>query len=418
SSQGRVMRGPRPWLLSEVATAARPILAVERDAARARELGGTLVKIRQGSRATGATAARWGKSHQWLDWLLKVSDAAVADPIRLGAALNFLDAGGAPNVAWSCISSARDSEATITLPALKRQGRQLLTDAWKGRWSLVDINLAARALLEARLGHAPVIGGTFDAAQRRALADLGKLWDESADFLLRTFEVCEAAAVDPDRFGFLVPVMCKADNPTAAWNRMRAVGDEQRCLELIPYDGSVQTAVLDPPWKEVNVSAAAGHAYAKMSLDEIRALPLQRWTWEDSHLYLWFINGVWGDIPSIVQEWGFEVKTVHTWVKEVSDLSRNDPKFSLGHEMRNTTEHFVFARRGSKLRMPRRSATYSTATHHRWPLGANSEKPDAFYDLVRQCSYGPFGEAFQRKPREDFINLYRQAEPPRLEAAE
>lgn len=412
------MRGPRPWLLSEVATAARPILAVERDAARARELGGTLVKIRQGSRATGATAARWGKSHQWLDWLLKVSDAAVADPIRLGAALNFLDAGGAPNVAWSCISSARDSEATITLPALKRQGRQLLTDAWKGRWSLVDINLAARALLEARLGHAPVIGGTFDAAQRRALADLGKLWDESADFLLRTFEVCEAAAVDPDRFGFLVPVMCKADNPTAAWNRMRAVGDEQRCLELIPYDGSVQTAVLDPPWKEVNVSAAAGHAYAKMSLDEIRALPLQRWTWEDSHLYLWFINGVWGDIPSIVQEWGFEVKTVHTWVKEVSDLSRNDPKFSLGHEMRNTTEHFVFARRGSKLRMPRRSATYSTATHHRWPLGANSEKPDAFYDLVRQCSYGPFGEAFQRKPREDFINLYRQAEPPRLEAAE
>ncbi|MBP2494674.1 N6-adenosine-specific RNA methylase IME4 [Methylobacterium sp. PvP109] len=404
--------------MSEVATAARPILAVERDAARARELGGTLVKIRQGSRATGATAARWGKSHQWLDWLLKVSDAAVADPIRLGAALNFLDAGGAPNVAWSCISSARDSEATITLPALKRQGRQLLTDAWKGRWSLVDINLAARALLEARLGHAPVIGGTFDAAQRRALADLGKLWDESADFLLRTFEVCEAAAVDPDRFGFLVPVMCKADNPTAAWNRMRAVGDEQRCLELIPYDGSVQTAVLDPPWKEVNVSAAAGHAYAKMSLDEIRALPLQRWTWEDSHLYLWFINGVWGDIPSIVQEWGFEVKTVHTWVKEVSDLSRNDPKFSLGHEMRNTTEHFVFARRGSKLRMPRRSATYSTATHHRWPLGANSEKPDAFYDLVRQCSYGPFGEAFQRKPREDFINLYRQAEPPRLEAAE
>ncbi|MBP2494976.1 N6-adenosine-specific RNA methylase IME4 [Methylobacterium sp. PvP109] len=404
--------------MSEVATAARPILAVERDDARARELGGTLVKIRQGSRATGATAARWGKSHQWLDWLLKVSDAAVADPIRLGAALNFLDAGGAPNVAWSCISSARDSEATITLPALKRQGRQLLTDAWKGRWSLVDINLAARALLEARLGHAPVIGGTFDAAQRRALADLGKLWDESADFLLRTFEVCEAAAVDPDRFGFLVPVMCKADNPTAAWNRMRAVGDEQRCLELIPYDGSVQTAVLDPPWKEVNVSAAAGHAYAKMSLDEIRALPLQRWTWEDSHLYLWFINGVWGDIPSIVQEWGFEVKTVHTWVKEVSDLSRNDPKFSLGHEMRNTTEHFVFARRGSKLRMPRRSATYSTATHHRWPLGANSEKPDAFYDLVRQCSYGPFGEAFQRKPREDFINLYRQAEPPRLEAAE
>lgn len=412
------MRGPRPWLLSEVATAARPILASEQAAARERMSTKNPGKFCQGFRASEATASRWNKSRPWLDWILKVSDAAGNDPVRLGPALNFLDAGGAPNVAWSCITTARDSEAAITLPALKRQGHRLLTDAWKGRWSLVDINLAVRALLEARLGQAPVIGSTFNAEQRRALSDLGKLWDENVDFLLRTLEVCEAAAADPDRFGFLVPVMCKADNPTAAWNRMRAVGDEQRCLELIPYDGSVQTAVLDPPWKEVNVSAAAGHAYAKMSLDEIRALPLQRWTWENSHLYLWFINGVWGDIPSIVQEWGFEVKTVHTWVKEVSDLSRNDPKFSLGHEMRNTTEHFVFARRGSKLRMPRRSATYSTATHHRWPLGANSEKPDAFYDLVRQCSYGPFGEAFQRKPREDFINLYRQAEPLRLEAAE
>lgn len=412
------MRGPRPWLLSEVATAARPILAVERDAARARSLAGTPCKIFRGSLALEAAAARWGKSRPWLDWILKVSDAAGADPVRLGPALSFLDAGGAPNVAWSCITSARDSEAAVTLPALKRQGHRLLTDAWKGRWSLVDINLAARALLEARLGHVPVIGSTFDARQRRVLADLGKLWDESADFLLRTFEVCEAAAVDPERFGFLVPVMCKADNPTAAWNRMRAVGDEQRCLDLVPYDGSVQTVVADPPWMEVNVSAAAGHAYAKMSLDQIRAMPLQTWAWENAHLYLWFINGVWGEIPSIVQAWGFEVKTVHTWVKETSDLSRNDPKFSLGHEMRNTTEFFVFARRGSKKEMPRRGATYSTATHHRWPLGINSEKPDAFYDFVKRCSYGPYGEAFQRKPREDFLNLYRPATPEILVAAE
>lgn len=404
------MRGLRPWLLSEVATAARPILAVERQAAASRALAGTPCEIRRGSTATGLTAQRWNKGRDWLEWLLKVSDAAAGDPERSAAALRFLDAGGAPNVAWSWIAAARDSDATITLPALKRQGRRLLTDAWKGRWSLVDINVAARALLEVRLGHAPLIGTAFDAGQRRQLADLAKLWGEGPDFLLRTFEVCEAAAVDPERFGFLVPVMCKADNPTAAWNRMRAVGDEQRCLDLVPYDGSVKTIVLDPPWLEVNVSAAAGHAYAKMTLDEIRAMPVPRWTYEDSHLYLWLINGVWAEVPSILKAWGFEVKTVHTWVKETSDLSRTDPKFSLGHEMRNTTEHFVFARRGSKKELPRRSATYSTATHHRWPVGANSEKPDGFYDLVERCSYGPFGEAFQRRERPGFINLYQPSD--------
>ena len=412
------MRTARSWTLSEVAIAARPILAMEQEAARARRAARWICQIDRSIPSVEATAQRWGKTRNWLDPILKVADAATVDPCRLGPAAAFLDAGGAPNVAWACIAAARDSESALILPALKPHGRELLTTAWKGRWSLVDINLAARALLESRIGHGPLLTGTFDPAQRRVLGDIAKLWGEKADFLMRIFEVCAAAAADPDRFGFLVPVMCKADNPTAAWGRMRAVGDEQRCLDLVPYDGSVRTGVFDPPWTEVNVSAAGGHAYAKMTLDQIRALPVSRWTHDEAHIYVWFINGVWEAIPSIVRGWGFEIKAVHTWVKETSDLSRNDPKFSLGHEMRNTTEHFVFARRGSKEKLPRRKSTYSMATHHRWPVAENSVKPEGFYDLVRACSYPPYGEAFQRQARPDFVNLYQPAPTRALEAAE
>ena len=43
------------------------------------------------------------------------------------------------------------------------------------------------------------------------------------------------------------------------------------------------------------------------------------------------------------------------------------------------------------------------------PVGEHSEKPEAFYDVVRAASYptaGFYGEAFQRIEREDFANLF------------
>jgi hypothetical protein len=37
----------------------------------------------------------------------------------------------------------------------------------------------------------------------------------------------------------------------------------------------------------------------------------------------------------------------------------------------------------------------STATHFEAPLGEHSEKPERFYEIVREASYPPYGEAFQ-----------------------
>jgi hypothetical protein len=48
----------------------------------------------------------------------------------------------------------------------------------------------------------------------------------------------------------------------------------------------------------------------------------------------------------------------------------------------------------------------SIATHFEAPVGEHSEKPERFYEMVREASYPPYGEAFQRKPRPDFVNLF------------
>jgi hypothetical protein len=45
-------------------------------------------------------------------------------------------------------------------------------------------------------------------------------------------------------------------------------------------------------------------------------------------------------------------------------------------------------------------------------LGEHSEKPEAFYEIVRAASYPPYGEAFQRQARPDFESLFRERAPP------
>jgi len=410
------MRSPRPWKLSEVAIAARAILAVEREAARARVLAGTPCEFRKGSTATGATAERWGKGRDWLEWLLKVADAAASDPARFGRAIAFLDAGGAPNVAWTWVreNEGRAGEDLAPLPEVGRRS-DLITPTWKPS----DVNIAARALLSTALapygadGIIPLVEP--DAARRRALTTIACLWGKSSDWLQQILDVCAAAEAEPDTFGRLVEAMNRSGRPGSAHGRLGRLHDERRILTLRPITGRFRTLVIDPPWDEDNLSDSAGHDYAQMSFAEIQALPVGAWCEEAAHLWLWATNNTLPLAFRLLEAWGFEHKAFHTWVKETDEL---DPKIGLGREFRNSSEHVIFARRGTREDLPRRVATLSIPTHHRWPVGRNSEKPEGFYDLVRAASYGPYGEAFQRLPRPDFVNLYESVAAPLLEAAE
>jgi N6-adenosine-specific RNA methylase IME4 len=94
--------------------------------------------------------------------------------------------------------------------------------------------------------------------------------------------------------------------------------------------------------------------------------------------------------------WGFQHKTVLTWVK---------PRWGLGSYFRNSTEHVLFGVRGEL-----RTRSDSIATHFEAPMGEHSEKPEAFYNIVRQASHGPYGEIFQREARPDFTNVFQMRE--------
>jgi ParB/RepB/Spo0J family partition protein len=216
-------------------------------------------------------------------------------------------------------------------------------------------------------------------------------------------EVVEAAEQEPDKFGHLMEIMDRKHGVSQAWYALRRARDQRRVLNLTPRAGKFRTLVIDPPWAPPygeDDSRCGAVRYATMPRDELLALPVSAWAEDECHLYLWTTNS---NLPLAVEcmaAWGFQYRTMLTWAK---------PHYGLGKQFRGQTEHVLFGLKGTL-----RTRRNNISTLFEAPKGKHSEKPEKFYEIVRAASYPPFGEAFQRTPRPDFVNLYRQV----AEAAE
>jgi len=159
-----------------------------------------------------------------------------------------------------------------------------------------------------------------------------------------------------------------------------------------------RTIVADPPWRyELRVNDETHRArspYGTMSTEEIMGLPVGGWAQENSHLYLWVTNAFMGEGLEIIKAWGFHFKTLITWVKGRFEGPRLIHHIGTGNYFRNSTEHILFAVRGSLPVLNHDAPTAFIA-----PRGEHSEKPAAFYDLVQHMSPGPYLDVFARKQR-------------------
>jgi N6-adenosine-specific RNA methylase IME4 len=183
--------------------------------------------------------------------------------------------------------------------------------------------------------------------------------------------------------------------------------DEQRVLGLAPIAGKFRTLVFDPAWDYdwLSLAARAKPGYAMQTPEQLFALDIKQWAEPDCELYCWTTNNFSGRAHELVAHWGFQHRTLITWIKP--------PPFGLGSYFRNSTEHVLYATLGNRTTRP---AAASIPTHFEAPRGEHSEKPEKFYEIVRAASYPPYGEGNQRKARPDFQNLFEDAS--RKEAAE
>lgn len=159
-----------------------------------------------------------------------------------------------------------------------------------------------------------------------------------------------------------------------------------------------RTIVADPPWEVNNpngwgvagTSSGKKHLpYPTMRLEEIKSLPIGELVGEVAHLYLWTTNKWVEASYAVARSWGFRPATLLTWCKAPHGLGPG------GHFVQ-TTEHILFARRGTEGRNP---AQRHITTWFDWKRGSHSAKPDAFFDIVESVSSGPYLELFARRQR-------------------
>jgi N6-adenosine-specific RNA methylase IME4 len=175
--------------------------------------------------------------------------------------------------------------------------------------------------------------------------------------------------------------------------------------------GPYGVIVADPPWMyqkapgskgaQAGAPGVAETRYDTMTNEQIAALPVARIAADTAHLFLWITNpGIYGgrfsdlDPARIAGAWGFEYRTMLTWVKTTSD--GDVMRGGMGWYFRGCTEHVLYATRG-KAAIP---ADLREPNVILAPRGGHSAKPWEFYAMVERVTPDVRRlEMFARLPR-------------------
>ena len=150
--------------------------------------------------------------------------------------------------------------------------------------------------------------------------------------------------------------------------------------------------VADPPWQFSDTlgKRGAGSQYSCLTLEQIEGFHLPPME-KDSYLFLWRVSSQVQEAYRVVDAWGFVPKTEIVWVKRTKNNKRH---FGMGRHLRAEHETCIVATRGSPKPKVRNIRSVFEAK-----VGAHSQKPDEFYEIVEAFSEGPYAELFARRFR-------------------
>lgn len=159
--------------------------------------------------------------------------------------------------------------------------------------------------------------------------------------------------------------------------------------------GKYHVIAVDPAWDYDNrandESHRAANPYPSMSIEEITSLQVPGLALDNCVLWLWTTNAFMEEAHQIARTWGFQTKTILTWVKD---------RMGTGDWLRGQTEHCLMCVKGK----PVVDLTNQTTVIY-GPLREHSRKPESFYELVNELYPGQKVELFARQEREGW-NTY------------
>jgi N6-adenosine-specific RNA methylase IME4 len=175
-------------------------------------------------------------------------------------------------------------------------------------------------------------------------------------------------------------------------------GERAKMNGLPGLDGTYSTILIDPPWRFTNRTGkvAPEHKrlkrYPTLSMQEIAAMPVGAHACNPAHLYLWCPNALLAEGLEIMKAWGFTYKTNIVWYKVRKDGGPDGR--GVGFYFRNVTELLLF---GVKGRMRTLSPGRRQVNILRSRKREHSRKPQEIYNLIQECSPGPYLELFARE---------------------
>lgn len=175
-------------------------------------------------------------------------------------------------------------------------------------------------------------------------------------------------------------------------------------LDLIPglppiKNSDYRLIVMDPPWsyslRETDATHRGRCPYPSMSDEQILNLPIGAIAHQNSYLLLWVTNN---HLPlgfKCLERWGFEYKSIFTWIKvgksSMMDLPIAEECFDsgilpianmgIGHYGRNCSEHFLVGIKGKPPSFTKLGLTGVKNVIFS-PRSRHSEKPQRFWDDV------------------------------------
>ena len=163
---------------------------------------------------------------------------------------------------------------------------------------------------------------------------------------------------------------------------------EEKIKQLPKLEKKYQVIVIDPPWQYGTKYNPDGRRvaspYPEMSIEELERLELP--ADDNCILWLWTTNAFLHDAFHLMEKWGFEYKTLLTWVKD---------KMGVGVWLRGQTEHCLLGVKGKPVINLTNQSTVLFA-----PNRGHSRKPDEFYEMVDKLCVGKKLDYFGTKKRE------------------
>jgi N6-adenosine-specific RNA methylase IME4 len=197
-------------------------------------------------------------------------------------------------------------------------------------------------------------------------------------------------------------ILAKAEKGgwTVAEMRRQMKQDQKLAADATPIAGEYEVIVIDPPWDMDKIlrdvrPRQVEFDYPTMSEEQLASHPIP--AADDCHLWCWTTHKFMPMAMRLVEVWGFRYVCQFVWHKPGGFQPVGLPQYNC--------EFAVYARKGA----PSFVDTTKFSTCFEAARGAHSEKPEAFYEMVRRVTDGRRCDMFNRRKIEGFDGLGNEA---------